>query len=70
MTEGLDRVIKQVSPCHGYAQLSAGWSSDRPVVLRLEAGHRVAERLGLFGFAESDWRFRSKAAGIGARVVW
>ena len=53
----------------GYLEAIAAWSPLSGLVVRGEAGARLAPRFGVFGFGE--WSpARGPMAGVGARVTW
>lgn len=68
MRDGLDHVLSDVPVRTGYLDASAGLTSKAGAYLRLEAGYRLAQQLGLFGFGQAtrqEWM-----AGFGARVTF
>lgn len=65
MQAGLTRVLSDVPVRTGYLEAMAGTSSLTGSFVRAEAGARLRQDLGLFGFAEAN--ARERMAGVGAR---
>ena len=72
MNEGLDKTL-ELKPGQWFAQgtvTAEGSTAESPeLLLRLEAGARLWEHFGVFGFGQTDqhWRW---STGIGGRFTW
>lgn len=69
VSEGLDRVLRDVPAGRAYLEASAGAAQAAGLYARIEAGWHPVEPLGVFGFGQyTVGATPAWMAGLGARV--